>query len=493
MAEKHIVAHNNAVWGAYKPLAALVVRILQSRTNVHFTVLIQGGILYTKFMRELAKISADQLNEMRPYLHVIDLTGKETGLDQDLSSELFTALEALHYSKAVTCKSTGITIQGLVPPTVALIDPFSNTHVDIVRSISGSSCSIFSWMTAPAGAALHRCGPKKYGGGDDMYVEVDDEVRRTGKAEAEVANQLCGDFISGKVVQIPGISPMYDYEWSPQEVETQDHVLFLAAQETCEKLMGHYASLLRYTNQRQWQLAKNGPTRSVKNAHDEKERAVISFLNKMQLGFGDRSVLYISFGTLIWPAEPEKLWAIIDELVSAPKPFILGCTSPIAHISEEKIRMISESGIGMMMSWLPQEKILSHPATGWFVTHGGWNSTQEALIHRVPVIYWPFVFDESYVAARTCQLDAGFELTEVRTGKLGARVPYRFKDGPNYPSFTVPAAREEIRTLLRRIEGEEGCVVRSNFERLGRMMNETWNDGHEGKESLEAFLRRYVD
>ncbi|KAF5386435.1 hypothetical protein D9757_005829 [Collybiopsis confluens] len=453
------------------------------------------------------------------------LTGKETGLDQDLSSELFTALEALHYSKAVTCKSTGITIQGLVPPTVALIDvgyPSYATEINILIDCCGlvaflkysrrhrPSCSIFSWMTAPAGAALHRCGPKKYGGGDDMYVEVDDEVRRTGTAEAEVANQLCGDFMSGKVVQIPGISPMYDYEWSPQEVETQDHVLFLAAQRNMRKIDGTLcvsssvyepeamAACKEWSNSIGQEWYPVGPLSLPDSfpstqAHDEKERAVISFLNKMQLGFGDRSVLYISFGTLIWPAEPEKLWAIIDELVSARKPFILGCTSPIAHISEEKIRMISESGIGMMMSWLPQEKILSHPATGWFVTHGGWNSTQEALIHRVPVIYWPFVFDESYVAARTCQLDAGFELTEVRTGKLGARVPYRFKDGPNYPSFTVPAAREEIRTLLRRIEGEEGCVVRSNFERLGRMMNETWNDGHEGKESLEAFLRRYVD
>ncbi|KAF5368668.1 hypothetical protein D9757_010229 [Collybiopsis confluens] len=521
MVVKHIVAHSNAVWGAYKPFAALAVRILQSRTNVHFTVLIQGGMLYTKFMRELAKIPLDQLKKMRPYLHVIDLTGKETSLDEDLSEELFVAFDALHNSRAVTCKSTGTTIQGLVPPSVAILDLFSNTQVDIVRSIAGSSCAIFSWMTFPAGAALYRYGPKKYGGRDDMYVEVDDEVRRTRKVEAEVANRvrqdsrrgrdpLCGDFITGKVVNIPGISPMYDYEWSPQELESEDFSFYITAQRNMRKIDGTICGSSSVYEPEAMAACKEWATSIGQawyaigplslpdsfpstQAHDDKERSVLSFLNKMQCEFGDRSVLFISFGTLYWPTRPEKLWGIIDELLSARKPFIFACTSPLAHIPKEKEKIISESGISMMMSWLPQEKVLSHPATGWFVTHGGWNSTQEALIHRVPVIYWPFGFDQPYNTIRTCQLNAGFELVEVRTGKLGTRVPYRFKDGPYFPSFTVSAAREEFRMLLQRIEGEEGRVVRANFERLGKMVDETLNDGQEGKENLEAFLRRFVD
>ncbi|KIK52855.1 glycosyltransferase family 1 protein [Collybiopsis luxurians FD-317 M1] len=228
-------------------------------------------------------------------------------------------------------------------------------------------------------------------------------------------------------------------------------------------------------------------------AHDETEFSVISFLNRMQSEFGKGSVLFISFGTVFWPAQPEKLWAILDELVSVRKPFILAHTSPFAYVPEEKKKLISESGIGMEMSWSPQEKILSHPATGWFVTHGGWNSTQEALVHRVPVIYWPYSADQPYNAARTCQHNAGFELIEVRTGKLGTQRPYRFKDSFESPSFTVAAAREEFKLLLQRIEGDDGQRVRTNFERLGRMMDETWNEANEAKENLDAFLERFVD
>ncbi|KIK52859.1 glycosyltransferase family 1 protein [Collybiopsis luxurians FD-317 M1] len=228
-------------------------------------------------------------------------------------------------------------------------------------------------------------------------------------------------------------------------------------------------------------------------AHDEQELLVISFLNRMQDEFGERSVLFISFGTIYWPAQPEKLWAIIDELICLRKPFIFAHTSPLAHIPEEKMKMISESGIGMAMSWCPQEKILSHPATGWFVTHGGWNSTQEALIHRVPVIYWPFAFDQPYNAARTCRHNAGFELIEVRTGERGTRRPYRFQDDTQLPSFTLSAAREEFKLLLQRIQGDEGLQVRANFEHLDRMMDETWHEGHEANENLEAFLQRFID
>ncbi len=92
----------------------------------------------------------------------------------------------------------------------------------------------------------------------------------------------------------------------------------------------------------------------------------------------------------------------------------------------------------------------------------------------------------------TVQHKAGFELIQVRTGEKGTKKPYRFKDGP-LPAFTVEAACEEFTTMFRRIDDEEGRTVRANFERLGQLMDGTWDEGQESRENMEAFLKRFVD
>ncbi|KAJ3980906.1 hypothetical protein F5890DRAFT_1557276 [Lentinula detonsa] len=530
MISKHIVAHNVAAWGntfqllllikaefchiptgAYKPLSAFVVRITESRKDVIFTVLITGGMMYSKFLRELAKLSSARLGAISSRINVIDLTGQDVNPLVPLA-EFMPAFEAIYLSKPITCKATGTLIEGLPRPTVALIDPFAGYAVDAIREIAGSKCSILSWMTAPAGATLRLVGPEEYGGVGDLSPKVEAEVALSGKSYAEVAKNLYDSFTSGEIIRVPGIPPMYDYEWIPQEVNLADHSFFITSQKYMRMTDGTFCvSSSVYEPEamnaaRQWMNSIGKPWYPVgplslpeltlpTRAHDEKELQVISFLDKMQAMFGKQSVFFISFGTIFWPAQPDKLWAIIDDLIALRKPFILAHTSPLAHVPDEKKILIADSGIGLEMAWSPQEKILSHPATGWFITHGGWNSTQEALAHQVPVIYWPFASDQPYNAARTVQHNAGFELIEVRTGKPGTQLPYRLKHSniSERPTFSIPAAQKEFRALLQRIEGEEGCMVRANFERLSKLMNESWDEGHEAEESLKAFLREFVD
>jgi hypothetical protein len=41
--------------------------------------------------------------------------------------------------------------------------------------------------------------------------------------------------------------------------------------------------------------------------------------------------------------------------------------------------------MGFFTGWAPQQSILAHNALGWFVSHGGNNSTAEALLQGVPM------------------------------------------------------------------------------------------------------------
>jgi hypothetical protein len=86
---------------------------------------------------------------------------------------------------------------------------------------------------------------------------------------------------------------------------------------------------------------------------------------------------------------------------------------------------------------------------------------------------------------------AAFELLSVRTG-LGQRLPYRCRDGPA-PEFTVEGIRKETRELLRRLNGDEGRLVRAKFESLGDAYRNTWKEGGEARVNLDAFLTKFID
>lgn len=95
-------------------------------------------------------------------------------------------------------------------------------------------------------------------------------------------------------------------------------------------------------------------------------------------------------------------------------------------------------------------------------------------------------------AMLTCTHNAAFELIEVRSGKNGTKPLLRFENTDYKPSFTVDAVRAEIEGLLVKIKGEEGRMVRYNFEKLCDDMSSSWEDGGECSVGLQEFFRNVV-
>ncbi|KAK9111002.1 hypothetical protein Scep_018521 [Stephania cephalantha] len=118
----------------------------------------------------------------------------------------------------------------------------------------------------------------------------------------------------------------------------------------------------------------------------------INWLDKRE----PKSVVYVNFGSITVMTQEQLsefawglansgdyfLWIIRPDLVSngpilLPKEFIL----------ETKER-------AMLTNWCAQEKVLSHPSLGVFLTHSGWNSTIESVGEGVPMICWPFFAEQ---------------------------------------------------------------------------------------------------
>ncbi|XP_044473141.1 7-deoxyloganetic acid glucosyltransferase-like [Mangifera indica] len=111
-----------------------------------------------------------------------------------------------------------------------------------------------------------------------------------------------------------------------------------------------------------------------------------------------RSVLYVSFGSLI-NLSGEQILELLHGLANSEKSF-LWVIRPDLIVGDATIGDIlkeQETGRmerGLIVSWAPQEEVLSHPAIGGFLTHSGWNSTLESIVAGVPMICWPQISDQ---------------------------------------------------------------------------------------------------
>lgn len=151
------------------------------------------------------------------------------------------------------------------------------------------------------------------------------------------------------------------------------------------------------------------------------------------------SVVYVNFGSsTVMSLEDLKefgwglansnhyfLWIIRSNLVLGES----------ATLPPEYEKLIETKGF--IASWCSQEKVLNHPSVGGFLTHGGWGSTIESLSAGVPMICWPYLWDQPTNCRYICkEWGVGLEM-----GK--------------------DVKREEVKRLVQELMGEGGHEMRN--------------------------------
>ncbi|KAJ0539466.1 putative limonoid glucosyltransferase [Helianthus annuus] len=72
---------------------------------------------------------------------------------------------------------------------------------------------------------------------------------------------------------------------------------------------------------------------------------------------------------------------------------------------------------GKIVSWAPQQKVLSHPSVACFMSHCGWNSTLEGVTNGVPFLCLPYFSDQFHNATYICDIwKNGLGLEKDETG-----------------------------------------------------------------------------
>uniref|UniRef100_A0A8H7XNL3 Glycosyltransferase family 1 protein n=1 Tax=Psilocybe cubensis TaxID=181762 RepID=A0A8H7XNL3_PSICU len=508
----HLLFSCVPAWGHAKPFCILAAQLVQENKNVIVTLLLTPSLL----QQAKATISTelcgciDNDETIRRRLRILSTFKSDSSNLFSLLDPLIRSYETIYRdlwnSRPITCSMTAQIFDAVCKPDVVILDFFAHQQMLATRAVSGRAIPIVAWVTGHIAHISHIFGPTRLGGSDVGFTaRIEEEMKRTGLAATEV-----GDIVykrtDGTIVNVPGAPAMYDWEFFPQLLPfnaPQWVEIVIAAEaglKECDAIFStsahafeeeSLAAFKSWFSTQQKEVHVIGPFLSSKKTVDESLYAAArDFLLHAQENYDENSVLLISFGTIFWPTVHGYIEEVIEALVEKKFPFIITHASPFAKISENLVQKVQATGIGLISKWVPQQYILDHPATGWFMTHGGQNSVLEALGSGIPMICWPFEADQPIAAAHMSEnLNVAFELVEVRTGEHGMK-PLLRRNGRKAKGMRA-AVGAEIREVIDACRGLRGAELRRNSEALKAKLAKAWGDEGAGRKELRAFLMKH--
>uniref|UniRef100_A0A803KZK2 Uncharacterized protein n=1 Tax=Chenopodium quinoa TaxID=63459 RepID=A0A803KZK2_CHEQI len=128
------------------------------------------------------------------------------------------------------------------------------------------------------------------------------------------------------------------------------------------------------------------------------------------------------------------------------------------------VERIKDLGL-LVPSWAPQIEILSHKAIGGFLTHCGWNSILESIVHGVPLIAWPLYAEQKMNVVM---------LTE------GLKVALR----PNTNKHGLVEAEEIVKVVKDLMEGEEGKIAYNRMKKISDLAKKATSENGDSMKLL---------
>ncbi|KAJ3701661.1 hypothetical protein LUZ61_005366 [Rhynchospora tenuis] len=222
-----------------------------------------------------------------------------------------------------------------------------------------------------------------------------------------------------------------------------------------------------------------GPLLRILHTTSKNDSSIINWLDSHKVG----SVLFISFGSQN-TIQAKQMMELALGLEAANQPFMWVIRPPVGYdVGDEfkpewlpegfEERMRQERKGLMIRGWAPQISILAHKPTGAFLSHCGWNSTLESLVHGVPIIGWPLSAEQFYNVMMLEKWGASVELARG-----------------NYDYFHVD--REKVREVIEMVmgESEKGKEIRMNAREIKHLMKNAWKEGGSSVNGFDEFLKK---
>jgi len=230
-------------------------------------------------------------------------------------------------------------------------------------------------------------------------------------------------------------------------------------------------------SKKHWAVGPFNPLTIEKKKDSKGRHSCMEWLDKQE----PNSVIYVSFGTTttLTDEEIEQIATGLEQskikfiwvLRDADKGDIFdgneGKRGELAKGFEERVK-----GMGFVVrDWAPQLEILSHPSTGGFMSHCGWNSTLESISTGVPIAAWPMHSDQP----RNCVF-----ITQVL--KIGLVVM-------DWAKRHELVTASDIENVVRRLmDTKEGAEMRERAMKLKNAIGMSMDEGGVSRMEMDSFI-----
>ncbi|TDL26778.1 UDP-Glycosyltransferase/glycogen phosphorylase [Rickenella mellea] len=497
----HIVAVPPNEWGHMRPMIAFLSRLLALDSHLTVTLIVAESTVERSHLELSTQLASESVTASDVRMKIVSVP-----VTMFWPAEQYLPQLKKVYAQVVDEKQ----------PDLALVESMLHPFFDFARSIAKKSFKIACWLPValPSWSSI---APICYIRDDpEGYVkEVEDIMKAEGTSYMESSNKAYFQRINGRRISIPGFPEMSDYEGFPQEppviipvamvvdwvfgfrdadvlVTTTAHALEKQGLEAFSHWLKDHPKGARILSVGPL-TSKRIPEVAEKERLQADESGLTLFLDKWVERKGNKSVLYICFGSVLQPADPEMLYAVFRVLLELNIPFVVVMNSSAeASVPPDLAHTMKESGLTFISPWAPQQYVLSHPAVGWFLSHCGINGTLESLSLGVPMICWPLFADQPVLSILVTQVyGCGYELTEVRRG-FGLK--YRASTGKT-PTGKIEDIIGEAKEVFTRafFDEKEREKVTANVDQMANSLNAAWDRGGDARNNaleLLEFMRR---
>ncbi|XP_072959568.1 UDP-glycosyltransferase 82A1 [Typha angustifolia] len=174
-----------------------------------------------------------------------------------------------------------------------------------------------------------------------------------------------------------------------------------------------------------------------------------------------QSVIYVSFGSWVGPIGPAEIEELARGLAATGRPFLWVLKDEHAWRGGLPTGYVDTvAGRGKVVEWAPQESVLRHRAVGCYLTHCGWNSTLEAILHGQRMLCYPISGDQFVNCAYIVEVwGIGMRLGSTNRSVVEECIE-RVMGGQEGEEMKqrVVGLREEV------MEGRTSCRAKSNLQ-----------------------------
>ncbi|KAI0769595.1 hypothetical protein BD413DRAFT_75482 [Trametes elegans] len=215
-ARKHLVTIAHWGWGHTRPLVVFCARLVKMR-DVDITF-VTVDRTYNRVQAELTYNFSPSEQQYASRIRVVSVgDAKFLETPEHVNEGFKPTWEKLIAGEALVCAKAAAHIPALPRPHTVLADGFCVDAVAVIKALSGDLIKIYAWHSASTYTLFHLFGPEKLGGRGNVREKAEEVAKQTGKSFREAVLEIAFS-PKGKVVPLPGLPPMYDYEYFPRDV-----------------------------------------------------------------------------------------------------------------------------------------------------------------------------------------------------------------------------------------------------------------------------------